>query len=130
MEKGGDPARAHELISAAAESGDPLASYALGTWFLHGFFVKKNRSRGISLIRFSAEKNVASAAFDLAVAYELGEGVSKSVNQAARFFLRAFLFGDTSAAVELERLHYWGRVTLSGKVTSKEYGRYLASIGR
>ena len=73
---------------------------------------------------------MANAAFDLGVCYELGDGVKKNVNQAARFFFRAFLFGDKEAAVELERIFYWELGRVPGRMLSREIGRFLASTGR
>lgn len=131
MTKGGDVKRAHKLLSAAAEDGDPYAIYAMGTWYLHGFFIKKDTARVIRLLRQAADANVAYAAYDLAVCYERGEGrIRKNIDKAARYYLRAFLFGDVQAAVELERVLYWETKSLATRALSKEFGRYLASLGK
>ncbi|HEX7814504.1 tetratricopeptide repeat protein [Dyella sp.] len=129
LSKGGNQSDALPLLEAAVEEGDTPAMYALGTWYLFGNAVRKNVAKAIRLIRIAAEDNVADAAYDLAVSYELGTGVKKNLDLAAKFYLRAFLFGDKQAGVELERLLYWDLKQISAKMMSREIGRYLASIG-
>jgi TPR repeat protein len=130
MKRDGSVTRAYELLSAAAEDGDAFSKYALGTWYLHGFFVKRNLRNAIKLIREAAERNISSAAFDLAVCYELGIGIRKNIEEASRYYLRAFLFGDVEGAVELERVLYWESDLSAGRKLSKEFGRFLGTIGK
>jgi TPR repeat protein len=131
MNKSGDVKKAHVLLSSAAEDGDPYSSYAMGTWYLDGFFVKKDTARAIKLFRQAADANVAYAAYDLAVCYERGEGrIRKNVDKAAMYYLRAFLFGDLQAASALERVFYWEAKSLAPRALSREFGRYLASLGK
>jgi TPR repeat protein len=130
MDSGGSVEKAYGLLSSASADGDAYAHYAVGTWYLHGFFVKKDIRNAAGLLRKAADANVSSAAFDLAVCYELGQGVSQNINRAAAYYLRAFLLGDVDAAVELERVLYWERDLKAGKNLSKEFGRYLAALGR
>jgi TPR repeat protein len=130
MNKGGEVEKAYRLLSSASDDGDANAQYALGTWYLHGFFIKKSLRRAIELLRKAAEANVSSAAFDLAVCYELGQGVSRNINKAAALYLRSFLLGDIDAAVELERVLYWERNLNFGRNFSKEIGRHLATLGK
>jgi uncharacterized protein len=130
MKRDGNEEKALSLLQVAVEEDDVHAMYALGTWYLHGKIVKKNVANAVHLIRRAAEGNVANASFDLAVCYELGDGVKKSASQAAKYFFRAFLFGDKDAAVELERVFYWELSQVPGRMLSREIGRFLASIGR
>ena len=130
MDSGGDVEKAFRLLLSASEGGDAHAQYALGTWYLHGFFVRKSFRRAVELLRGAAEANVPGAAFDLAVCYELGQGVRRSMSKAVAFYLRAFLLGDVDAAVELERVLYWEPGLKAGRNLSKEFGRYLATLGK
>lgn len=130
MKDGGEVEKAYRLLSSASDDGDAHAQYALGTWYLHGFFIKKSLRRATELLRKAAEANVSSAAFDLAVCYELGQGVRRNINQAAALYLRSFLLGDIDAAVELERVLYWEKNLKIGRNLSKEIGRHLATLGK
>lgn len=130
MNRGGSEDKAYALLQAAVDDGDASSKYALGTWYLHGFFVKKNMRTAIKLLREAADENVAFAAFDLAVCYERGEGVKRDFAQAARYYLRAFLFGDIQGAGAVERLLFWKKEALAGRKLSKEFGRLLESMGK
>lgn len=130
MESSGNVEKAFRLLSSASEDGDAYAQYALGTWYLHGFFVKKSARQAVKLLRKAAQANVSSAAFDLAVCYELGQGVRQSMDRATALYLRAFLLGDIDAAIELERVLYWEPDLKAGRNLSKEFGRYLATLGK
>lgn len=131
MTKGGNIEQAYDFLLSASNDGDAYSNYALGTWYLDGFFLKKDKAKGVKLIRQAAEANVAYAAYDLATCYELGEGgVRRNINQATRYYLRAFLWGDLQAAAALERILYWEKDPLGRRTLSRELGRYLASIGK
>ncbi len=130
MKDGGEVEKAYRLLSSASDDGDAHAQYAIGTWYLHGFFIKKSLRQAIELLRKAAEADVSSAAFDLAVCYELGQGVRRNINAAAGLYLRAFLLGDLDAAIELERVLYWEKDLRMGRVLSKEIGRYLTASGK
>jgi len=130
MNRGGSADKAYPLLKAAAESGDASSKYALGTWYLHGFFLKKNMRTAIKFLREAADENVAFAAFDLAVCYERGEGVKKNFAQATKYYLRAFLFGDIQGASAVERLLFWKKEALEGRKLSREFGRLLRAMGK
>ena len=124
MQRGGDPAKAHALLQAAADDGDGYSIYAIATWRLHGFFLKKNLREATRLLRKAAGKQVAFACFDLAICYELGEGVKQDLSKAAKYFLRAFLLGDGNAAGAVERLFYWYGKAIDLRTVSREFGAY------
>lgn len=130
MNSGGSPDKAYPLLKASAESGDAVSKYALGTWYLHGFFLEKDVRTAIKLLREAADENVAFAAFDLAVCYELGTGLKKNLGKAVQYYLRAFLFGDIEGAVELERVLYWEKEKPKTRKLSKEFGRLLGAMGK
>jgi uncharacterized protein len=103
-----DLGKAFLLLQRAEREGDPRASYAMGTWFLHGHHVHQDRRKGIRLIRAAATANVALANLDLGVSLELGEGIKKNDRMAAEAYLRAALYGDTDAVFEVGRCLYYG----------------------
>lgn len=105
-------------------SGNHEARYAIGTWYLHGFFLKKNIRKGVSLIAEAADNGVADAAFDMGVSYELGAGRKVNEKKALCYFMRAFLLGDPDAAVEIERLLYWGSLDIRNRPLSREFSKY------
>lgn len=113
--------KARSLLEVAHAEGDARATYALGTWHLHGFHFKKNQRTGAAMIREAADRLVADAAFDAAVCYELGTGVAVNQSKALRYFVRALLLGHKPAAVEVERLLYWGEEGIRNRQLSKEF---------
>lgn len=112
---------AYDLLEKAMQGGDSRATYAIGTWLLHGFYLKKNVRRGVSLIAKAADDQVADAAFDLGVCYELGTGRTISHSKALCYYMRAFLLGYAPAAVEIERLLYWGDASVRNRPLSREF---------
>ena len=103
-----DVAIAKGLLERARMKGDLRASYALGTWYLHGTGVRRNISKAVALLREGARGGVPSASFDLAVCFEQGVGVSINPRSAFRCFLEAALRGDTGALYEVGRCLYYG----------------------
>lgn len=96
------------LLTAAHEAGDPRATYALATWYLHGRVFKKNVRRSVTLLREAAKHHIPDALYDLAVCYEQGEGVSKNSRKAFEFYLRAALQGERQSVYEVGRCYYHG----------------------
>lgn len=113
--------KAYALLEKAMDSGSHSAAYAIGTWHLHGFFLKKDVKRGTALIAQAADNAVADAAFDLAVCYELGTGRRVSQKKALCYYMRSFLLGYSPAAVEVERLLYWGDPGVRNRPLSREF---------
>jgi uncharacterized protein len=116
---------AYELLLKAESAGCAEASYAIGTWYLFGFYLKKNVRKAVQLFRKAAKEEVAAAAFDLAVCYEQGQGVRRSELKAISLMMRAFALGDLSAGQEVERLLYWGDATVRNRSLSREFGRLV-----
>jgi uncharacterized protein len=113
--------KAYALLEKAMDKGDYRAAYAIGTWYLHGFYLKKDVKRGVSLIAQAADNGIADAAFDLAVCYELGTGRKINSNKALCYYMRSFLLGYSPAAVEIERLLYWGDASVRNRPLSLEF---------
>ena len=94
--RGSDPdvSKATEWLLAASANADHRATYALGTWHLHGTHFKRNLRKAIPLIRTAADNDVLDAIYDLAVCYEKGAGVRRSLKRAAELYLKAALGGE------------------------------------
>ncbi|HET6914443.1 MAG TPA: tetratricopeptide repeat protein [Rhodanobacteraceae bacterium] len=96
------------LLEKAYACGDSRAAYALGTWYFHGKFFDKDKRNGFRLMLEAADHFVPSACYDVAVSYELGDGVKKNIQKAVVYYLRAMMLGDQQAITEFGRLFYWG----------------------
>ena len=103
-----DLEKTFNLLNESLKSGNPEAAYALGTWYLHGKFVKKNIKKAVSLLRQAAKHNIKDALYDLAVCYEDGVGVKKNFRLAMECFLRAALRGDKQSIYNVGRCYYHG----------------------
>ncbi|WP_185813544.1 SEL1-like repeat protein [Xanthomonas sp. SS] len=104
----GDLAPVAKLLEEAHTHGDKRATYALGTWHFHGQFFNKDEKRGFSLMLEAAENFVPDACFDVAVSYETGKGVRKSLKKAGIYYFRAMMLGEKQSVAEVGRLFYWG----------------------
>lgn len=100
--------QAFGLLTQADEGGDPVASYALGTWYLHGLFVKKDLKKGFQYLRKASRGNVKEAFFDLGICYEKGAGTEKNLQRAFKSYLAASILGDKDAEYEIVRCFYYG----------------------
>ena len=129
MDRGGDLAAAYALLRTAADDGDGLSIYAIATWYLHGTYVRRNVRLGNRMLKDAADKNVAAACADLGASYYNGWGVSKSFNEAARYYMRAFLLGDLEAVEWLEQLLFWEGSKIKGRTIGRELGRLQAARG-
>lgn len=101
--------KVYDLLVLADKAGDARATYALATWYLHGTrFTKRNRIRAVELLRRAAAENIPGALFDLAVSFEKGIVVKKSVRKAFEHYLRAALLGDRQSLYEVGRMYFHG----------------------
>ncbi|OJW82392.1 MAG: hypothetical protein BGO69_17100 [Bacteroidetes bacterium 46-16] len=82
--------------------------YALGTWYFHGEYFKKDIKKGFVLMLEAADLNFSDACFDVAVAYEKGRGVKKNVNKAFEYYFRALILEDKQAIFEVGRCYFYG----------------------
>jgi TPR repeat protein len=99
---------AFALLEEADKHNDPVASYALGTWYLHGTYVAKNFQKAVDYLNKAAKGEVKEAFFDLAVCYEKGIGVRKNLRKAFENYLAASQLGDKEALYEVVRCFYYG----------------------
>ncbi|MCW5806887.1 MAG: sel1 repeat family protein [Deltaproteobacteria bacterium] len=90
------------LVQLGAESGDPLALYAMATWYLHGskeIGIRRNKEQGIKLLT-RASQTLNRAMYDLAVCKVRGYGVQKDLRGAYQLFARAARLGSIAAMRE------------------------------
>lgn len=99
---------AYKLLVMASEDGDDRATYALGTWYLFGRFVRKNLCEAVKFLKAASEAGNAAATYDLAVCYEEGKGVKENHTLAFRLYVKAALWGDKQSVAEVGRMHYYG----------------------
>jgi len=93
------------LVVLGAEIGDPLAPYAMATWYLHGnsaVGVQRDIRKANDLLDTCAA-TLNRAAYDLAVSKLRGIGVKKDPRAAFRLFVRASTLGSLAAMEEQAR---------------------------
>jgi len=99
---------AFELLEQADKKNNPVASYALGTWYLHGTYVEKDLRKAIYYLNKASHGEVKEAFYDLAVCYEKGVGVKKNLQKAFENYLTASYLGDKDSLYEIVRCLYYG----------------------
>jgi len=90
-----DLRRYRALVELGVEAGDPLAQYAMATWYLHGnakLRVTVNLRRAVGLLTLAA-KTLNRAMYDLAICKLNGVGTRKDTRGAYRLFRRAAALG-------------------------------------
>jgi uncharacterized protein len=96
------------LVERSAKDGDSRAIHALGTWYFHGIYYKKNMREAIKFYSQAAKANEPNALLDLAICYEKGLGVKKNLRLAMELYLRAALHGDNESFHEVGRCYFHG----------------------
>ncbi len=99
---------AFELLNRSIVYKNPKAYYALGTWYLHGKYVKKDLEKAIDYLSLSAKGKYPNAFYDLGVCYEQGVGVDKDLDKAFESYLQASLRGDNQSVYEVGRCYFYG----------------------
>lgn len=104
-----------QLLNESILLGNKKASYALATWYLNGFHVRKNYKRAFSLLKDAVEGGnengftlYKDALLDIAICYELGNGVDKDLHKAFQYYILAAFSGETQALEEISRCLYYG----------------------
>jgi uncharacterized protein len=93
-----DPARGVELCRQAADTGIPDAQTDYGGYLLTNKYVPKDAITARRYLTLAAEKGQRNAAFLLAQIYWNGDGVKKSVPDAAAWWITAYDNGRPDAA--------------------------------
>jgi TPR repeat protein len=110
QEQNPDVTKAKELLlDALAKDSDPYAAYALGTWYFYGVNTMcLNKQKAIELWIMAANAKVLDALYDLAVAYETGDGIKKNLRKSFLLYTDAALRGQAKAIFEVGRCYFYG----------------------
>jgi TPR repeat protein len=87
------------LVEIGVEIGDPLAQYAMATWYLHGHSrigTRKDLKKAVALLDQCAPF-LNRAAYDLAVCKLRGAGTRKDLKAAFSLFSRSASLGSLAA---------------------------------
>jgi len=99
---------AFDLLQIAAHQKNPIALYAIGTWYLFGRYVKKKPSEAVKYFLQAIEGNNSDAYYDLAVCYEKGVGIKRNKKAAFECYLNAALLGDKQSLYAVGRCYFYG----------------------
>ena len=100
-----DMSRYRRLVELGAATGDPLALYAVATWYLLGsrqLGVRRNAKVAVRLLT-KASQTLNRAMYDLAVCKSRGEGTRFDPSGAYRLFSAAAGLGSLAALIEQAR---------------------------
>lgn len=106
--KNGNLSKAYDLLLVSHNRGFLGATYAIGTWFLFGKHVVLDYKKAVYYLSIAADGKMQEACFDLAVCYEEGKGVKKSLKMASVYYLKSALLGDAEGMVAMGRLYHYG----------------------
>jgi uncharacterized protein len=105
-----------ELLQQASKAGSGEATYAIGTWYLHGKYVDTNLKKAIVFLRRASRAGFPAACFDLALCYEQGVAVEKDLSKAFELYMEAALRGDVDGYSALYRCYWHGVGTTRNRV--------------
>ena len=100
---------AARLYRIAAQDGDPMAQFALGTMYRLGQGVSQDDTEAVVWLRRSAEQGFAPAQHNLAMSYAAGEGLEVDNVEAVRW-LRRSAAGNFAPAQHNLAVSYWDGV--------------------
>ncbi|HEY8947892.1 MAG TPA: hypothetical protein VIM56_03305 [Rhizomicrobium sp.] len=95
-------------LERAANSGDAMAAYRLGTLYERGHGVPTNAKKADELYGIAAKQGNRKAMHNLAVAFAEGSGVPKNMQQAADWFTKASELGLKDSQFNLAVLYERG----------------------
>jgi len=98
------PAFAARLQKAAEQEGDANVQYNLGTMYMNGAGVPKDREQARKWLEKAADQNHADAQNALGLMYWKGRGVDKDREQARQWFEKAIAQGHREAYHHLQKL--------------------------
>ena len=97
-----------DTIKKAAENGDAIAQYNLGTYYYEGYCVNKSYTKAVELFKKSANQGYASAQFNLGLCYQQGVGTAQSYKNAVYWYKKAAEKDDVGAQFNLGFCYYNG----------------------
>ncbi len=107
----------------AYEAGDAGAANDLGVMYQQGMGVREDDARALELFGEALRRDPgnALAAYNIAEAYETGEGVPVDLGWARAYYVLAYEAGDADAAAELGRFHAEGLGTVADPAIAAEW---------
>ncbi|HEV2327512.1 MAG TPA: tetratricopeptide repeat-containing serine protease family protein [Verrucomicrobiae bacterium] len=100
----------------AADQGNRLAQYNLGTMYANGIVVNTNFAEAFKWLRESAEQGLTEAQYSLGICYDLGKGTARDYKQAAKWFRKAAEQGHVNAEYHIGFLYF------NGQGVKKDFG--------
>jgi len=100
-----------ELINQAHELNDPRASYAISSWYFHGYFPvvkRKNFKKAIYFLEPALKANIPFAFYNYAISLDLGKGIERNEIEAFKYYVLAALSGCQEAIEDIGRCYYHG----------------------
>jgi len=94
-----DMSKYQKLIEIGVRNNDPLAQYAMATWYLHGntqLNISPNLKRAVGLLE-KASLTLNRAMYDLGVCFSTGNGKPRNPRRAYRLFSRSAELGCLAA---------------------------------
>ncbi len=98
-------------LKAAADAGDPIAAFELGTRYLEGRGVTVSAPEAAKWYQRAADAGVVPAQYRLGSLYEKGTGVLRDFERARRLYERAGEAGNAKAMHNLAVMYAQGQVT-------------------
>ncbi|HSM97254.1 MAG TPA: hypothetical protein VLT91_14520 [Rhizomicrobium sp.] len=95
-------------LERAANGGDAMAAYRLGTLYERGHGVPTNAAKADQLYGIAAKQGNRKAMHNIAVAFAEGSGVPKNMQQAAEWFTKASELGLKDSQFNLAVLYERG----------------------
>jgi len=106
--KGKDYAKAVSIWTSAELSNDPRALFGLGTIYMRGLGVPRDRTKAVGFYQRSAEYGNTSAQFNLGLAYLKGHGIDKNAEQAMTWWVKAANEGHAAAQYNIAAMLWSG----------------------
>ncbi len=116
-------------LRAAASSGDPIASYEIGSRYLEGRGVQVNTAEAINWFERAIKKGSAPAAYRIGGMHEKGQGIAKNSQEAKRFYVMAAEAGHIKAMHNLAVLYSDGVEGAPDYKTAARWFRMAAERG-
>jgi localization factor PodJL len=116
-------------LERAANSGDAMAAYRLGTLYERGHGVPTNAKKADDLYAIAAKLGNRKAMHNLAVAFAEGTGVQKNLQQAADWFTRAAEMGLPDSQFNLAVLYERGMGVKQSLVNAYKWYAIAATSG-
>lgn len=116
-------------LERAADSGDAMAAYRLGTLYERGHGVPTNAAKADQLYGIAAKAGNRKAMHNLAVAFAEGSGVPKNLQQAADWFTKAADLGLKDSQFNLAVLYERGMGVKQSLVDAYKWYAIAAAQG-